>query len=62
MNFSYWERQFITDKADLTIIGGGITGLSTAYHTRLLHPEWKIVILEKFSISTAASTRNAGFA
>ncbi|MEJ6795404.1 MAG: FAD-dependent oxidoreductase [Flavobacteriales bacterium] len=62
MNFSYWERQFITDRADLIIIGGGITGLSTAYHTRLLHPEWKIVVLEKFPISTAASTRNAGFA
>lgn len=62
MNFSYWERQFLTDRADLTIIGGGITGLSTAYHSSVLHPNWKIVILEKSPISTAASTRNGGFA
>ncbi len=61
MNFSYWERQFITDKADLVIIGGGISGLSAAYFSAIKFPNWKILVLEKHSISTAASTRNAGF-
>ncbi len=61
MNFSYWERQFISDTADLVVIGAGITGMSTAYHASINHPDWKIIIIEKFPLGNAASTRNAGF-
>ncbi|MFK7757441.1 MAG: NAD(P)/FAD-dependent oxidoreductase [Flavobacteriales bacterium] len=62
MNFSYWEKQFISSSADLIIIGSGITGLSAAYHAASKHPKWKIIVLDKFVYSNAASTRNAGFA
>jgi len=62
MNFSYWESQFLPNRADLTIIGGGITGLSTAFFFKSKFPKKKVIVIEQFSESTGASTRNAGFA
>ncbi|MDZ7830624.1 MAG: FAD-dependent oxidoreductase [Desulfobacterales bacterium] len=32
--------------ADVTIIGGGYTGLSTAYHLKTLRPELNVCLLE----------------
>ena len=37
-------------KADIAIIGGGITGLSSAYHFKHRYPNKHIVLLEGQSI------------
>ena len=58
---SYWEHQTFTDY-DFIVVGGGITGLSTAASLRDLHPNAKILLLERGLLPSGASTRNAGFA
>ncbi len=45
-------------RADVAIIGGGITGISAAYH--LQKRGFSTVILEKGSIGQGASSKNAG--
>jgi glycine/D-amino acid oxidase-like deaminating enzyme len=47
--------------ADVVIVGGGFTGLSTAYHIRQKFPEKQIVLLEGASCGYGASGRNGGF-
>ena len=47
--------------ADIAIIGGGITGLSSAYHLKQRHPEKHIVIIEGQMVGFGASGRNSGF-
>lgn len=46
--------------ADLAIIGGGYTGISTAYHFSRRYPEKRVVILEAKSLANGASGRNGG--
>jgi glycine/D-amino acid oxidase-like deaminating enzyme len=67
---SYWwtTRDYRPDPplqthttADVAIIGGGFTGLSTAYHLKQLDPALSVVILEQGAIGSGASGRNAGF-
>ncbi len=36
-------------KVDIAIVGGGIVGLATAYHLSKIHPDKKVVVLEKES-------------
>lgn len=48
-------------KTDIAIIGGGFTGLSTAYNLIQQDKNLKIAILEKDFIGFGASGRNAGF-
>ena len=48
-------------RADVVIIGGGFTGLATAYHLHRRYPERKIVILEGARCGYGASGRNGGF-
>ncbi|MEM7334324.1 MAG: FAD-binding oxidoreductase [Chloroflexota bacterium] len=48
-------------KADVVIIGGGYTGLSSAYHLKRQFPEKHIVILEGACCGYGASGRNGGF-
>jgi len=48
-------------KADVVIVGGGYTGLSSAFHIREKFPEKKIVILEGACCGYGASGRNGGF-
>ncbi len=62
MNFSYWEHEIWLKNIDFAIIGGGIVGLSTAFHIKLVHPDARVVVLERDFVSFGASTRNAGFA
>ncbi len=47
-------------KADIVIIGGGFTGLSSAYHLRKRYPNKKIVLLEGAYCGYGASGRNGG--
>ncbi len=48
--------------ADIIIIGGGFTGLSSAYNLRRRFPDKKIVVLEGACCGYGASGRNGGFA
>jgi glycine/D-amino acid oxidase-like deaminating enzyme len=47
-------------KADIVIIGGGFTGLSSAYHLINKFPDKKIVLLEGACCGYGASGRNGG--
>jgi len=49
------------EKADVAIIGGGFTGISTAYFLKKAEPGLKIVLLEGEVIGFGASGRNGGF-
>jgi glycine/D-amino acid oxidase-like deaminating enzyme len=48
--------------ADVAIIGGGFTGMSTAYYLRKADPSLKVVVLESEVIGFGASGRNGSFA
>lgn len=48
-------------QADIAIIGGGITGLSSAYHLKQQYPEKHIVLIEGQAVGFGASGRNSGF-
>jgi gamma-glutamylputrescine oxidase len=48
-------------QADIAIVGGGITGLSSAYHCKRRYPDKHIVLLEGQAIGFGASGRNSGF-
>ena len=62
MNLSYWEYKSWFSNIDFAIIGSGIVGLSCAISLRLKYPKAKIVVFERGSLPTGASTKNAGFA
>lgn len=49
------ERSF-----DVCVIGGGVTGLSTAYHLKRLAPDCDVAVLEAQVVGFGASGRNAG--
>ncbi|HEY2598459.1 MAG TPA: FAD-dependent oxidoreductase [Candidatus Dormibacteraeota bacterium] len=48
--------------ADVVVIGGGFTGLWTAYHLTLSRPDLKVVVLEQDICGGGPSGRNGGFA
>ena len=47
--------------ADVAVIGGGFTGLSTSYHLKKEEPGKSIALIEAEVIGFGASGRNAGF-
>lgn len=47
--------------ADITIIGGGFTGLWSAYYLKKQAPEKRIVLLEAQTVGFGASGRNGGW-
>ncbi len=49
-----------TIAADLAIIGGGFTGVSTAYYASQRFPNRRIVLLEAATLANGASGRNGG--
>lgn len=51
-----------SEKADWLIIGAGITGLSAAHSLAELHPEARIVIVDRQRAAQGASARNSGYA
>jgi glycine/D-amino acid oxidase-like deaminating enzyme len=67
----YWLREAGRPKAaapldgdqdaDVVVIGGGYTGLWTAWHVKRLEPEARVVLLEAESCGEGPSGRNAGF-
>jgi len=58
---SLWEELYFKQQ-DFILIGGGFAGLWCAIELKKKHPTATVLILEKGSIPTGASTRNAGFA
>lgn len=50
------------EKADWLIIGAGITGLSAAHSLAQLHPQARIVIVDRQRAAQGASARNSGYA
>lgn len=58
---SFWEHNSFVHY-DYVVIGGGITGLSTACALKEKNPKAQILLLEKGLLPAGASTKNAGFA
>ena len=50
-----------TTKQDLVIVGGGMTGLWSAYCARQAHPDWSITVIEARTVGYGASGRNGGW-
>src|SRR5262245_38272895 len=46
--------------ADVAIIGGGFTGVSTAYHLSRRFPEKRVILIEARTLANGASGRNGG--
>ena len=46
--------------ADIAIIGGGITGVSTAWHLSERYPDRRVVLLEAKALANGASGRSGG--
>ena len=62
MEWSFWERDLFRKQYDVLIIGGGFSGLATAYYLAKDNPRLSICIIEKQVLQRKASTRNAGMA
>ncbi|CAI8723792.1 NAD(P)/FAD-dependent oxidoreductase [Pseudomonas serbica] len=50
-----------TQQADWLVIGGGITGLCAAHSLAQLHPQARIVVVDRQRAAQGASARNSGF-
>ena len=62
MNFSFWEKSYAASAADITIVGSGIVGVSTAISIKSMRPDLKVKVIDRAPVSYGASTKNAGFA
>ena len=71
MNKSLWRGEHpiaarksvnSTNSFDIAIIGGGFSGLWSAYHLKQLQPSLKIAIFEQNYVGFGASGRNGGWA
>lgn len=51
-----------SEEADVAIVGGGFSGLWTAYYLRRLDPALRVVVVEKDFCGFGASGRNGGWA
>jgi glycine/D-amino acid oxidase-like deaminating enzyme len=60
-NLSYWEKETFLKDIDVLIVGSGIVGLSAALHLKEKSPTLNIVIVERGTFPSGASTKNAGF-
>lgn len=49
-------------EVDVAVIGGGFTGVMTAYHLKLAEPSLRVALLEAKTIGYGASGRNGSFA
>ena len=48
-------------EVDVAVVGGGFTGLSSAYHLKQAEPNMRVALLESEVIGFGASGRNGGF-
>ena len=62
MQLSYWEQTTFFKNIDVIVVGSGIVGLTTAIELKTKSPKLKVVVLERGSLPSGASTKNAGFA
>ncbi|MBO3698132.1 FAD-binding oxidoreductase [Roseivirga sp. E12] len=58
---SFWEKDEFLNY-DHIVIGAGIVGLSTAISIKESTPKARVLVLERGTFPTGASTKNAGFA
>lgn len=61
-NYSYWESALYDQVYDLVVVGGGLTGQSTALFYKKENPSAKVLVVDSGFYPIGASTRNAGFA
>jgi len=59
---SLWEKESFFAPKDIIIVGSGFVGLWSAYYLKKANPALSVCIVERGTIPTGASTRNAGFA
>jgi glycine/D-amino acid oxidase-like deaminating enzyme len=57
-----FERREVNSEYDVCIVGGGFSGLWSAYHLLALEPTLKIAIFEAYEFGFGASGRNGGWA
>jgi glycine/D-amino acid oxidase-like deaminating enzyme len=62
MQFSIWEKDTFLAPQDIIIVGAGFAGLWSAFFLINKNPKLKITVVDRGTIPTGASTRNAGFA
>lgn len=62
VEFSYWEHKHFFNYWDFCVVGGGITGLTTAIFIKRQNPAARVTVLERGVLPAGASTKNAGFA
>ena len=62
LHWSYWEKETFSGPWQFVVIGAGIVGMSTALELRTRFPKASIAIVERGSLPSGASSRNAGFA
>jgi glycine/D-amino acid oxidase-like deaminating enzyme len=70
-DISFWQWQLGEQKqrpalrgnesVDVCIVGGGFTGLWTAYYLKQARPDMKVAVLEKRQVGFGASGRNGGW-
>jgi gamma-glutamylputrescine oxidase len=60
--FSYWERESFLKNIDLSVVGSGIVGLTSAILYKQKYPDQHVVVFESGVLPHGATTRNAGFA
>ncbi|MEO0584032.1 MAG: FAD-dependent oxidoreductase, partial [Bacteroidota bacterium] len=58
---SFWEKE-LYERYDLAVIGGGIVGVNAAITYKEQYPDQYVAIIERGTLPTGASTKNAGFA
>jgi glycine/D-amino acid oxidase-like deaminating enzyme len=61
MQNSFWEHDSFY-AADFIVIGAGLIGLQVALQLKRRAPKASVLVLERGTLPTGASTRNAGFA
>jgi len=62
MNLSFWERETFFKNVDIAVVGSGIVGLNAALSLKKKNRKLRIVVLERGSLPSGASSKNAGFA
>lgn len=62
MTHSLWEDRSFLGQPDLVVVGGGLTGLFTALHTKRKDASRKVLVLERGPHPSGASVKNVGFA